>query len=94
MNTLSSSPFALASMENAITGAGSLMEGIEIGWSRSASQSPARVSFSFATAPMSPGPNASVWVTSLPCGTSSCPMRSLAWARVLSTCESWVSVPW
>ena len=31
-----------------------------IGWSRAASQSPARVSLSFATAPMSPGPNASV----------------------------------
>ena len=49
-------------MWKAITGAGSLIAGMWIGWSRAASQSPARVSLSFATAPMSPGPNASVWV--------------------------------
>ena len=72
---MSSSP--TGSMANAITGAGSLIEGIEIGRSRSASQSPARVSLSLATAPMSPGPNVSVCVTSLPRGSSSCPMRSL-----------------
>ena len=94
MNTLSSSPLAFGSIANAMTGAGSLIDGIVIGWSRAASQSPARVSLSFATAPMSPGPNASVCLTSLPCGTSSWPMRSLEWARVLSTCESWLSVPW
>jgi hypothetical protein len=47
----------LGSNENAITGAGSLIAGIEIGSSRAASQSPARVSLSLATAPMSPGPN-------------------------------------
>ena len=89
---MSSSP--TGSIANAITGAGSLIEGIEIGWSRSASQSPARVSLSLATAPMSPGPNESACVTSLPCGTSSCPIRSLWWVRVLSTCVSWVIMPW
>ncbi len=94
MKTLSSSPFAFGSIANAMTGAGSAIDGIEIGWSRSASQSPARVSLSFATAPMSPGPKASVWLTSLPCGTSSWPMRSLLWARVLSSCVSALTVPW
>ena len=56
MNTLSSSPLLFGSTANAITGAGSLMLGISIGSSRAASQSPARVSLSLATAPMSPGP--------------------------------------
>ena len=94
MKTLSSSPLAFGSMWNAITGAGSLIAGMWIGWSRAASQSPARVSLSLATAPMSPGPNASVCSTSLPRGSSSCPMRSLLWVRVLSTCVSWVITPW
>ena len=94
MKTLSSSPLAFGSIANAITGAGSLIDGMWIGWSRAASQSPARVSLSLATAPMSPGPKASAWVTSLPCGTSSWPMRSLLWVRVLSTCVSWVITPW
>ena len=61
MKTLSSSPFAFGSIANAITGAGSVIDGIEIGCRASASQSPARVSLSLATAPMSPGPNASAW---------------------------------
>ena len=94
MKTLSSSPLAFGSMWNAITGAGSWIWGMWIGWSRDASQSPARVSLSFATAPMSPGPKASVWSTSLPRGSSSCPMRSLLCVRVLSTCVSWVITPW
>ena len=34
MKTLSSSPLAFGSIANAITGAGSLIDGIEIGWSR------------------------------------------------------------
>ena len=77
MKTLSSSPLEAGSIANAMTGAGSLIDGIWTGSSRSASQSPAWVSLSLATAPMSPGPNASVCLKSLPCGTSSCPMRSL-----------------
>ena len=56
MKTLSSSPLAFGSMWKAMTGAGSVIDGMWIGWSRAASQSPARVSLSFATAPMSPGP--------------------------------------
>ena len=71
MWTLSSSPLFLGSMAKAMTGAGSLIRGMWIGWSRAASQSPACVSLSLATAPMSPGPNASAWLTSLPRGTSS-----------------------
>ena len=67
MKTLSSSPLALASIANAMTGAGSLIDGIAIGSSRAASQSPARVSLSLATAPMSPGPNSSACSVSLPC---------------------------
>ncbi len=94
MKTLSSSPRDLASSEKAMTGAGSLIAGISIGSSRSASQSPALVSLSLATAPMSPGPNSSACSLSRPENTSSCPMRSLACARVLSTCESWAIVPW
>ena len=77
MNTLSSSPLEAGSIANAMTGAGSLIDGISIGSSRAASQSPACVSLSLATAPMSPGPNASACLTSLPWGTSSWPMRSL-----------------
>src|SRR5260370_1019434 len=49
-------PVMAFSIENAITGAGSLIDGISIGSSRAASQSPAFVSLSLATAPMSPGP--------------------------------------
>src|SRR5436190_1246204 len=49
VKTLSSSPLDFGSMAKAMTGAGSLIEGIEIGWSRAASQSPARVSLSLAT---------------------------------------------
>jgi hypothetical protein len=71
-----------------------LIAGIAIGSSRSASQSPARVSFSLATAPMSPGPNSSTCSLSLPQNRMSWPIRSLPWARVLSTCESWVTTPW
>ena len=56
--------------------------------------SPACVSFSFATAPMSPGPNSSAWPVSLPCGTSSWPIRSFEWLRRLKTCESGIRVPW
>ena len=59
MNTFSSSPLAFGSMAKAMTGAGSLIDGIVMGSSRAASQSPARVSLSLATAPMSPGPNSS-----------------------------------
>ncbi len=66
MNTLSSSPRLLGSIANAITGAGSGSAGISIGSSRAASQSPARVSLSFATAPRSPGPNSSTCTASLP----------------------------
>ena len=67
----SSSPFAFASIANAITGRG--IAGSLSGHSMSfaASTSPACVSLSFATAPMSPGPNSSACSVSLPCGTSS-----------------------
>ena len=77
-----------------MTGAGSATDGMWIGWSRAASQSPARVSLSLATAPMSPGPKLSVWLTSLPRGSSSCPIRSLLCVRVLSTWVSCVMTPW
>ena len=85
---MSSSPRLLGSTANAITGAGSFSRGIAIGSSRAASQSPARVSFSLATAPISPGPNSLTCSTSLPANTSSWPILSLTWARVFST---WLS---
>ena len=94
MKTLSSSPLLLGSTANAITGAGSLMLGIVIGSSRSASQSPALVSLSLATAPMSPGPNSVAWPVLAPSKVTSCPIRSLLCVRVLSTCESCLSTPW
>ena len=94
MKTLSSSPLALGSIAKAMTGWGSVSAGITIGSSRAASQSPARVSLSLATAPMSPGPKASAWPCSRPSGTISVPMRSLACARVLSTWVSGRITPW
>ena len=94
MKTFSSSPLAFGSIANAITGAGSLIAGIAIGSSTAASQSPARVSFSLATAPMSPGPNSSTGSDSLPEKRISWPMRSLPWERVLSTWLSWAMTPW
>ena len=94
MNTLSSSPLLLGSIANAITGAGSLMLGISTGSSRAASQSPALVSLSFATAPMSPGPNSSAWPVPAPSNVTSWPIRSLEWVRVLSTCVSCFITPW
>ena len=77
-----------------MTGAGRRSAGILIGSSRAASQSPARVSFSFAMPPMSPGPKESAVVVPLPAKTISCPIRSLACDRVLASCVSCVSVPW
>ena len=91
---MSSSPLLSASIANAITGAGSFSAGSSIGSSRAASQSPERVSLSFATAPMSPGPNSSTCTTSLPANVNSWPIRSRACARVLSTWVSWRIVPW
>ncbi len=91
---MSSSPRLLGSTENAITGAGSFRRGISIGSSRAASQSPARVSLSLATAPMSPGPNSCTWRTSLPANTTSWPIRSLTCARVFSTWLSARITPW
>ena len=70
------------------------MLGISIGSSRAASQSPARVSLSFATAPMSPGPNSFAWPVWPPSKVTSWPIRSLVWARVFSTCESCLITPW
>ena len=92
--TLSSSPRDFGSIANAMTGAGSAIDGIVIGSSRSASQSPARVSLSLATAPMSPGPNASAWTVSLPWNRTSWPMRSLWCVRVFMTVVSWSMTPW
>ena len=54
-------------------------------WSREDSTSPAWVSLSLATAPMSPGPNSSTCSDSLPWGASSWPTRSLTCARQLKT---------
>ena len=84
VKTLSSSPLVLGSIAKAMTGWGSFTAGMAIGSSRAASQSPARVSLSLATAPMSPGPKPWDWRLSLPSKDSSWPMRSLAWARVFS----------
>ena len=93
MKTLSSSPLVFGSTANAITGAGSLMLGISIGSSREASQSPAFVSLSLATAPMSPGPNSFAWPVWLPSKVTSCPIRSLLWVRVLRTWLSCLITP-
>ena len=81
-------------MANAITGEGNLGSASEISMFLAASTSPAWVSFSLATAPMSPGPNSSVCPISLPCGSSSWPMRSFVSARRFITCESWLITPW
>ena len=91
---MSSSPLVFGSIANAITGAGSRSVGILIGSSRAASQSPARVSLSFATPPMSPGPNSSAVPVALPANIISWPIRSLEWVRVFSSELSWASVPW
>ena len=94
MKTLSSSPLAFAATAKAITGAGSLIWGISTAWALESSQSPALVSFSLATAPMSPGPKASACPVSLPSNTISWPIRSLLWVRELSTWESCFTTPW
>ena len=49
---------------------------------------PARVSFSLATAPMSPGPSSSIGSISLPRGAASWPSRSFCTRVTLSTCDS------
>ena len=74
----SSSPFAFGVTAKLITGSGNsicgsstLALGVERARRRSAS------SFSFATAPMSPGPNSSTGVCSLPWSAAAWPMRSL-----------------
>ena len=94
LNTFSSSPLDLGVTAKAITGAGSLICGISTAWGLDSSQSPALVSLSFATAPMSPGPKASAWPVSLPSNTISWPMRSLLSVRELTTCESCSMTPW
>ena len=73
----SSSTRALASIANAITGLGIGGSSSAISASWAASTSPAWVSLSLATAPMSPGPNSLACSESLPCGISSWPTRSL-----------------
>ncbi len=50
-------------------------------------------SLSFATAPMSPSPNASAWACSLPCIVSSEPIRSFAVLAGFVSVESEVTVP-
>ncbi len=58
-----------------------------------ASTSPARVSLSLATAPMSPGPSSSMDSISLPRGAASWPMRSLVRRVALVTWESDFKTP-
>ncbi len=74
----SSSPLDLGSYANAITGAGRSSAANRTGLSFAASTSPARVSRSFGTAPMSPGPSSSIGCISLPSGAASWPMRSFS----------------
>ncbi len=50
-------------------------------------------SFSFATAPRSPGPNSSAWSCSFPWSLSSCPTRSLLCERAFTSVESDDTVP-
>ena len=56
--------------------------------SLSSSRSPVCASFSLATAPMSPAPNSLAAVCSLPCSSSSEPIRSLPLDRALTSVES------
>ena len=79
--TLSSSPFVFGVTAKLITGSGKPSFGSSTSSSWSASRSPVCTSFSFATAPMSPAPNASARSWSLPCSSSSAPMRSFALSR-------------
>ena len=91
--TFSSSPLCLGSMANDTTGDGNASGSIWAGLSTSERTSPVPVSLSLATAPMAPAGSESVGVCSLPCSTSSWPMRSLAWVWLLTSVESDVSVP-
>ena len=91
--TFSSSPFAFGVTAKLITGSGKPKSTGSTSTSLSSSRSPVCASFSFATAPMSPGPKSLPAVCSLPCSSSSVPMRSLPFVRLLTSVESPVMVP-
>ena len=86
--TFSSSPFAFGVTAKLITGSGKPSSGISTSRSASSSRSPVVVSFSLATAPMSPAPKASSCVCSLPCSASSWPTRSFECERWFASVES------
>ena len=89
----SSSPFVFGSYANAITGAGRSSGGKLGAASDEASTSPARVSRSFATAPISPGPSSSTLSISFPRRLESCPIRSFCRRVAFMTWESEPSTP-
>ncbi len=96
MNTLSSSPLALGSIENAITGAGQLdrrhRDRLVAGRQPVAGAGLLELGDGADVAGAELGP---VWPGLVsPSNVTSWPIRSLLWVRVLSTCESWLITPW
>ena len=95
MNTFSSSPLLFGSTANAITGAGSLIDG-------HLDRLVARGQPVAGPGLLELGDGADVAGAELvdvaglpePSKVSSWPIRSLVWARVLSTCESCLITPW
>ena len=79
--SLSSSPFVFGVTAKLITGSGKASGGSPRDLVASASTSPVATSFSFATAPMSPGPNSSTGSCSLPCSSQQLPDALLAPVR-------------
>ena len=94
MATFSSSPLIVGVIAKLITGSGKPISGTSVATSLSSSRSPVCTSFSFATAPMSPGPNSSAGMCSLPCWKSSAPIRSLACVRASTSVCSGRTEPW
>ena len=93
MPIFSSSPLAFGSIAKLITGLGKSSGAKSTGVSEPSSTSPVAVSFSLATAPMSPSPNSCACSWSFPWRISSWPTRSLFRVRELTSVESDESVP-
>ena len=91
---LSSSPRLFGSMAYDSTGSGNVIFGKVIPAALSASVSLVLVSFSLATAPMSPALNSGTFVGVLPCSAIRWPRRSCVPCVALATVESAFRQPW